>query len=80
MDLDECRADAARRFGVKPEDLAYYTFPKTFGSTAGPFRQLGGQTMSTFQLDAFESPLTGESCIYCGGRFWKIARVEIYVT
>ncbi|RLG55658.1 MAG: hypothetical protein DRN95_07625 [Candidatus Hydrothermarchaeota archaeon] len=80
MNLDECRADAAMRFKVSPEDLAYYTFPETFGSTSGPSGRPGGQQMTTFQIDAFESPLTGKSCIYCGGRFWKIARVEVYIT
>jgi len=32
--------------------LEYYAWPEAFGSTAGPFNAVGGQTVSTFTVEA----------------------------
>lgn len=36
-------------------EIRYYAFPYTFGSTCGPRKGIGGQAMSTFTVEAFES-------------------------
>lgn len=53
-----------------PQDLDYYAWPQTYGSTAGPFGGIGGQAMSTFTLEAFEN--MGYAVVFCGP---KVVRV-----
>ena len=61
------------QFGiVRPEDLEYYSFPQSFGSTAGPFGGIGGQAITSFQIEVFTHQYGGYGAvIFCGGRFWK---------
>ena len=79
MSPEEMVADAARRCGVPEEELRSYSFPKMFGSAAGPFAGIRRQTPTWFRIEAFEAP-DGKSVLYCGGEFWKVGKVDVYVT
>lgn len=50
----------------------YYSFPKVFGSTAGPFGGYGGQMFTTFQIEVWEYD-TRYVVIGCEGRVVKVA-------
>ena len=56
---------------ISPYDLDYHSFPMVFGSTAGPFGGIGGQALTTFQIEVVTNGWTKESCVYANGRFWK---------
>ena len=42
---------------VRDGNIRYYAFPHTFGSTCGPRNGIGGQSLSTFTVEVFESDL-----------------------
>ena len=42
---------------VTDGNIRYFAFPYTFGSTSGPHGGIGGQALSTFTVEAFESDL-----------------------
>ena len=46
---------------------SYYRFPKMYGSTAGPFRGVGGRAMTTFTIEAWHSDW-GPAVIFFNGR------------
>lgn len=55
------------------EDFNHYSFPMSFGSTAGPFGGIGGAVITGFQIDVIQAP-HGAALVYAGGRFWKTIR------
>jgi hypothetical protein len=76
MTTDGNRQEAAdllsHRLGelVQATELSFYSWPKVFDSTNGPFGQGGGQQVTTFQMTAY---LYGSTAvIFVGGRFWRI--------
>lgn len=54
------------------DDLSYYSFPKIYGSTSGPFGGIGGAAMTTFQIEAYSDGII--TCYYCGNRFIKLVK------
>lgn len=71
MENNQDRDDAGRILKVSPDSLEYYSFPHTFGNTAGPFGGIGGATITNFQLDAYVDLVTGNAALFCQNRFWK---------
>ena len=65
--IDDLIRQVAIRAGCEREDVEWYSWPQAFGTTAGP-GGVGGSTMSTFQVFAFDAP--GERSRYCGGK-WR---------
>ena len=48
------------------------SFPKVFGTTAGPFGGgVGGMTITDFQIFLVRCELNKEVMVYANGRFWK---------
>ena len=54
-----------------PGDLTYCRFPRTYGSTAGPFGGVGGCAMTTFTLEAWASSC-GPAVVFCGGKIISV--------
>lgn len=78
--IKEVLKDAIKRFRafeevipILEEDLIWMSFPKSFGSTAGPFGGIGGQMMTSFQIILVQCGYFRETLIYANGRFWKEA-------
>lgn len=67
---EKYRKYAADQFNIDPRYIEYFTYPKTFGSTAGPFGGIGGAAMTTFQIEAYSNG-AGQAFLYANGRFWK---------
>lgn len=61
---------AAARLGCDYYDLDYYAWPQTFGSTTGPFGGIGGQSMTTFTIEAWTNG--DDAVLFCGNRIWKV--------
>ena len=55
-------------------EFQHYTFPKTFGSTSGPFGGIGGSAMTTFTMEAFVCQRTGEALLFCQDRIVKAVK------
>jgi len=53
------------------DNLKYYAWPQTCGSTAGPFKGMGGQTICTFTIEAWVLP-NNMALLFCNGRVIKI--------
>lgn len=51
------------------DDLTYYSFPKTYGSTSGPFGGIGGAAVTTFQIEAYSDGIT--TVYFCGNKIIK---------
>lgn len=49
-----------------PQDLTVVSWPRVYGSTAGPFGGIGGQMMTTFQLTAYVADQFDIAAVYCG--------------
>lgn len=48
----------------------YHSWECLFGSTCGPFDGIGGQSMTTFRMEAW---VFGElACVFCNGRVVKV--------
>lgn len=66
--------EARRRLVCSADDLEVYTWPETFGSTAGPHGGIGGQAISTFQVWGFYNSAWDKQSwggvLYCSG-VWK---------
>jgi hypothetical protein len=45
--------DALIRLDVT-DRMVYYTWPQEFSNTSGPFHTIGGNAMTTFQIEAWE--------------------------
>lgn len=64
--------DAAERLSSHhPENLYWYSFPQTWGSTALGFGGIGGAAMTTAQtvvVFTYGAPI-GKAAVYFGGRF-----------
>lgn len=67
-------AEAAEMLGVDIVYLEYYAWPHTFSSTAGPFGGIGGQSMSTFTLEAWA--YGSSAVVFCNGRV--IDRTDVF--
>lgn len=50
-------------------DVAYYAWPETFGSTAGPCGGIGGCAMSTFTVEAWVCDDYGPTVFTCAGMY-----------
>lgn len=72
---------AAKVLGCQPDNLVRYVFPKTYGSTSGPFGGIGGSAITTFIMSAYVSNVDGRAAIFCGDRFVKVSnKFQISVT
>lgn len=58
----------ARRSKCSTEEVEWYSWPQVFANTAGPGGGAGGNTMTTFQIFAFNA--NGELSKYCCG-YWR---------
>ena len=65
-----------KELGIKYIHLSYYAYPETFGSTAGPYGGIGGQAMTTFTIEAWESDMDGKTLYTCGNMFHVEDRFE----
>ncbi len=54
-----------------PYNFSLVSFPMQFGSTAGPFGGIGGQAITTFQVDVLSDACRGKALVFANGRFWK---------
>lgn len=63
-------AEAAARLGVEVNEVEWFSWPETFGSTAGPNRGAGGQMLTQFQVFGFRPSGFIGGWKYCAGR-WK---------
>lgn len=52
------------------DELDYYSWPKVYGSTAGPFGGCGGQSFTTFQIEAWSDGYFG--VLFCGNKVLKV--------
>ena len=50
------------------DDVEFYSWPETFGSTSGPHGGCGGQMMTSFQVSAWHNMNTGEAVLECAGK------------
>ena len=50
-------------------DIEYFAYPQTFGSTAGPSGVFGGNSMSTFTIEAFVCDSVGPTVFLCAGMY-----------
>lgn len=70
MNKIDCNKEkAAEILKCDISDISYYSWPQTFGSTAGPFGGIGGQMISIFQIEAYA--FGQNAVLFCGGRIWK---------
>lgn len=53
-----------------PDYMDYYAYPEVFSSTAGPFRGIGGQAMTTFTIEAWVCGKT--AVLFCGDKIIKV--------
>jgi len=51
--IDNLLEEASRKLGVSTHEIEYFSWPQTFGSTAGPGGGIGGSVMTDFQIFAF---------------------------
>lgn len=63
---------ASQELGVASDDVDYYAWPQTFGSTSGPFGGIGGQTISCFTIEAYA--FAGDAVLFCNGK--RLRRVN----
>lgn len=68
IDVDLLLKEAAQKGNCDQEDILWFSWPQVFGSSAGPCG-IGGQTITSFQVFAFEFP-GGKRLRCCCGR-WK---------
>lgn len=67
--------DAAKliqdKFGTEyaaPSDMDYFRFPRTYGSTAGPFGGIGGCAMTQFTLEVWQDSTSNFGVVFCKGK------------
>jgi len=51
-------------------NVNYYAWPQMFGSTAGPCHGIGGQSMSTFTVQAWVCDDAGPTVYTCAGMYY----------
>lgn len=68
LDITTLLKEASERLEENSSELQWWAWPEVFGSTSGPRGGIGGQTMTTFQVVAFES--NGKRIKWCSG-IWK---------
>ena len=66
--VDELIAEVAKRAECLPDEVEWYSWPQSFGTTAGPGGGAGGNMITSFQVYAFDAP--GEKTRYCAGQ-WR---------
>lgn len=66
------REKAAKELNCDPNFVDHYSFPKVFGSTAGPSQNVGGQTLTTFQIDAYTNNY--KTVFFCMGKRIKCVK------
>lgn len=67
--------DVAKTLDCAPEELEYWAWPQTFGSTAGPFPGggVGGMMMTNFTIEAWHDG-GGNAVLFCDGRIIRITK------
>ena len=65
--------EVAKRVGCEPEHVEWYSWPQSFATTAGPGGGAGGNTISSYQVFAFDAIGDGrtERSRYCAGKWRK---------
>ena len=51
------------------DDLSYYAFPMTFGSTCGPRPGIGGSAMTVFTVESWVESVEGWVVYVCAGMY-----------
>lgn len=69
FDPKEIIAEAALKLRANTRDLQWWAWPQAFSSTNGPHGGIGGQTITTFQVMAFEND-DGKRIKWCNG-IWR---------
>ena len=65
------RQKAADYMQCREDEIDFYAWPEIFGSTAGPFKGIGGAAMTTFTMSAWLNRRTNESIICCGDKILR---------
>ena len=67
----ELLKEAAEKLDTETQFISWYSWPETFGSTAGPRGGIGGQAMTTFQVHGFIGQ--EKALMWCCGvwRWWR---------
>jgi hypothetical protein len=55
---------------VHPSHVVWYSWPESFGSTAGPHGGAGGQTVTSFQVFGLMNHVNDFALLFCGGK-WR---------
>lgn len=69
MDLTPILAEAAERLKCHPHDLEWMAWSEMFPDTSGPLRRPAGQSVTRFQVFAFDNGM-GDRIKCCAG-VWK---------
>lgn len=67
MDVEDLIRKAARNSECHYDEVLWYSWPETFGTTGGP-SGFGGCAITTYQVYAFDA--AGELSRYCAGH-WR---------
>lgn len=52
------------------EELEYWAYPQSFGSTSGPFGGIGGQAFTTFTTEAWV--FVNLAVLFCGSKVLRV--------
>ena len=58
--------------GVDEDALVYYSFP--YSHSQSSLGSIGGQMMTTFQLNVFVNQISGTAVVFAGGHYQYISR------
>lgn len=47
------KKEASEKLNIPEQMLDYCAWPEVYGNTSGPFGRIGGQTMTTFTIEAW---------------------------
>jgi hypothetical protein len=61
--------------GMLWQELIYCSWPESFANTSGPFFGIGGQSITTFRMEAW--CWEQWAVIFCNGRFVKCGEFQI---
>lgn len=70
-------ADHNRMGKVDPSEFVYCSWVETFGSTAGPFKGVGGCAMTSFRMEAWYWEGWGVGVVFCGGKVVQVGYFSI---
>ena len=74
--FDEIDLDPSLRKVFDLNQLLYYSCPMVFGNTVAPFGGIGGQAVTTKQVEFWLDEVSGYVAICVQGRFFKFITKE----